>query len=1451
METLFAWAQLSDIHIGHGGASHVEDQRLVLDALRADVARLCAAALVPQPDVALVTGDIAFSGNLLSNTEYDRAAEQLRAIGGAAGVGPDQIFVVPGNHDVQRSADKDHNVSRLLKDLREGRTDLDEALRHDDDRALLTTRLANYLTFAAKFAPACRTDSERPGAQLYWRHRLTGRGGLTVRLVGLNTALLAADEHTFGPDKGKLRLGKAQLADVLLNPPLAEGEAVIVLTHHPFGGGWLFDERDAGDWARRLGHVHTMGHVHEAESEEARSGAGGSIVRVVAGAAHGERETSGASARHGYNFAAIVLVDGCLKLRVWLRRWSERNREFRRDGDALPEGQDFAEHDIPRLCLPGSPPPDPAPREPPKPPPENTPEARAMPSNIEPVGFLAENRTGDYYDGKHARPGHILEGLDVRRPLWLKAIADVFQRESCCVIRASSGQGKSSLLYRYAYEQRAAFTILRLHRCSTDAEVDASVNYLRGLDRPVLVLVDNLGYGTRLWGQAVARLAGTKTLFLVSSREEDWHRYPPPLATISYGTVAPFLDLKEAQQIYDELKRRGRCRAAVPSATWAYEKVAARRLLIEFIYLITHGQMLRERLEDQIRQVHERGEERAKLDVLRLVATAQVYGSAVPLDALEKEVRFDGDPGLVLRSLEGEYLVIEHGNAEGLHLVRSEHLVPLLHDPIPTRAATVTRLTRILDQNNLASFVSGLVADASVTPEAYMDALAARCRQERPALAVRLAEAVFAACEQRYIELHRPLYEAAIQIDGKSATYFVSMETMPRGSRNSLKDLPVMSAERKEFFETVLAQFKEREACGSHEVLRLYGERVIGSLDPASYTLSEVARLSYWGRYAGVEVPWVKRLMSGSKWEEVLFASDRDTVGAFLWEVSRQLPARFDTFLRKHRQRLLARYQVEYEVAVIAEDGDAIEIRFVPDPLEGYRTWNNQAVTRLEVLRRWLPRYEKYRSEGIFTEAEGAALDGPPTDKNISPEHFDIPYDDAPQNRVYLDLVNATFSVASIDEWKRQWFVFRRSVLAAVEQLRGAYIDHYRERIVRPADLVQPDKVLNAIRHLPDLPPDWKKRCPGCHKAMSDFWGGVHGLFNNAIMLLLPSLDGGSSDRRALVRTNAFNLLGCVPVMQREFAAVAKVAGGDGDLAELERKEIRVYEELMELAEFDCDQKGVPVRNLPAAITRWRTESRTAFQARIKDTFRPLVDAGLTMYFPEMSVREDYGTSLVVAFEVFGFAPMALATPLDAIVTLCARAGLELNYLYIVPCVEHQRAVNRALRISRMGLEDVAQDKTPEYGLLPTDDPPGMDEVLPAISRTGPPDLTWFWKIIPLIGQLAELRKSFRLLRNNLHDEGSGSQLLAHRQRVTDEAIAEVYKKYGELRKETDAVGAPLRQPELWGEFVASIDGLFAFLRRTALIDVDDDDFMGMLQDFDERYGRYASAQYDRWEGAS
>jgi predicted MPP superfamily phosphohydrolase len=359
MDTLFRWVHISDIHMGHGDAAHGWDQRLVLDELKRDISRQLKAQPEPAVDAIFVTGDIAQTGAGRRPNEYTDAAAWLKGVGEAAGVTPDKIFIVPGNHDVDRGADKDASVKALVTALRDGTKSLDDALANADDRARLAKRMEKYLEFARAFGPAGAADP------MLWTHRFVARSGLPVRLVGLNTALLAADDQ----DQGRLRVGMTQLGQALTD--LKENELVLALAHHPLRGGWVADEAEIDPYLKRHVHALLTGHVHEADTEASRSGSGGSFLRLSAGSAHGDKMPKGIPAGHGYSLGAVVRYQDNNKndrASLWVtpRKWSAKNASFRPDVDNVPEDdRTFAEHPLPPLLsLPALPEPE---AKPPKP----------------------------------------------------------------------------------------------------------------------------------------------------------------------------------------------------------------------------------------------------------------------------------------------------------------------------------------------------------------------------------------------------------------------------------------------------------------------------------------------------------------------------------------------------------------------------------------------------------------------------------------------------------------------------------------------------------------------------------------------------------------------------------------------------------------------------------------------------------------------------------------------------------------------------------------------------------------------------------------------------------------------------------------------------------------------------------------------------------------------------
>ena len=164
---------------------------------------------------------------------------------------------------------------------------------------------------------------------------MTLSGSTAIRLVGMNAALRAADDD----DHGKLRVGKMQIGQLFSHPMAARDELVVAMSHHPLDAGWLADEKDTSAWVRSSAHIHLSGHVHEADAERVSNAGGQWLVRVVAGSVHGEDLPAAVPASHGYNFAEIIDDNGRLTLRLWPRRWSDKNKKFRLDAENAPNNE--------------------------------------------------------------------------------------------------------------------------------------------------------------------------------------------------------------------------------------------------------------------------------------------------------------------------------------------------------------------------------------------------------------------------------------------------------------------------------------------------------------------------------------------------------------------------------------------------------------------------------------------------------------------------------------------------------------------------------------------------------------------------------------------------------------------------------------------------------------------------------------------------------------------------------------------------------------------------------------------------------------------------------------------------------------------------------------------------------------------------------------------------------
>lgn len=292
----------------------------------------------------------------------------------------------------------------------------------------------------------------------------------------------------------------------------------------------------------------------------------------------------------------------------------------------------------------------------------------------------------EFYYGVSARYEHILAGLDVHREDKLEAIHAAFSRDNIVFIHAASGQGKSTLAYRYIYEYTDGVAAYELKVSQGLKQVYDTINSLEalssGLDFPVLLYIDIKPEDT-LWNEIVKALYYRKNLkFLVTIRSEDWNRTFVK-SDYSFSEIDLTFDKAEAERIYNYLNAHRKDLIFVDFEE-SWRAFGGTGMLLEYVYLINQGTPLRERLREQVRRIEERVAEKKtdELEILRLVCTADAYNAKISYRELVKKLDIR-TPQLYIDYFKEEYLLQFSDDRDyitGLHPIRSAILCEILFE---------------------------------------------------------------------------------------------------------------------------------------------------------------------------------------------------------------------------------------------------------------------------------------------------------------------------------------------------------------------------------------------------------------------------------------------------------------------------------------------------------------------------------------------------------------------------------------------------------------------------------------------------------------------------------------------------------------------------------------------------------------------------------------------------
>ena len=291
-----------------------------------------------------------------------------------------------------------------------------------------------------------------------------------------------------------------------------------------------------------------------------------------------------------------------------------------------------------------------------------------------------------FYIGVSAKYEHILADVDIKRVKWLQELKESFNKNSVVFIHGASGQGKSSLAYRYLKESQSQFASYELKLTNNYKEVLETINSLealcKGLDFPVILYIDVVSQYL-YWQEVIKELYDKSNLhFLITIRQEDWNRLSIE-HQFSFTDIELNFDKSEAQQLYIKFSKYKPDLKFI-SFEESWEQVGENSPLLEYVYFITQGFTLKSRLKEQLRLIQEKVESKGtkEIEILRFVSLSDSFNSKINYKELIQYLQID-NPLLYIEYFEKEYLLQLSSDKmylTGLHPVRSQIIADILFD---------------------------------------------------------------------------------------------------------------------------------------------------------------------------------------------------------------------------------------------------------------------------------------------------------------------------------------------------------------------------------------------------------------------------------------------------------------------------------------------------------------------------------------------------------------------------------------------------------------------------------------------------------------------------------------------------------------------------------------------------------------------------------------------------
>lgn len=601
----------------------------------------------------------------------------------------------------------------------------------------------------------------------------------------------------------------------------------------------------------------------------------------------------------------------------------------------------------------------------------------------------------EFYNATLTRYEHILLGLDINRHKLLGIINEEISKNNTIVIKGASGQGKTALVYSYVHQYINNWLCFELNiqqdPISTQKSIQSIASISKKLDIPVVFII-NVNPNTTDWLQIIKESAHLNHIkFLVAIRNEDWYRASAIGIEFEHKEIDLILSKEEAEIIYSRLHERNNI-SHFADFEEAWIQLGNNTPLLEFVYSLTQGDSLHNKLKQQVRQIlNENGlSNNQQIEFLRIVTLADSLGAKIDVSKLDSTIDYQ----FIIEKLSNEYLVKKSSDrkyTQGLHIVRSQKLVEILFDEFAnSKEEYGYKCIPLLAEEDLYLFLLQLIYLEIFRPDQFISDINNKISVNNWSIYTSILKAFIWAGTRDYVEGNRQVLDECRSVFGGAWTMFTDFLFGSNYDRNGLLDLFKVHEERRIKIDDI-----NKRLIPKQNVFNL-ASNVINKLPfPKEVPVTEIEWKSF-----GESLFWLKNI--DNKKEKIPLFTDHEFETAFKLLDSNNLSKlmlgmysyspKLNAIRKKYINYFVDRVKTDFDVIHLSLEGEEVDLHYIINILtsDSERSTNDFVVNILNIIRSALPDKKQFNSQGYGHRLQTISVDHDSTHKTMPIENMPL-----------------------------------------------------------------------------------------------------------------------------------------------------------------------------------------------------------------------------------------------------------------------------------------------------------------------------------------------------------------------------------------------------------------------------------------------------------------------------